>query len=113
MSARARRSSGAAAHGLAALPNLGVRSASMLDAAGIHSEAELRALGAVAAYARVKRSGARPGLNLLWALEGALSGIPWQIVAREHRTSLLLALEDEDRGASAGLAGNHDGQRSN
>ena len=34
----------------------------------------------------------------LWALEGALSGLPWQVVAREHRTSLLLALETLDRG---------------
>jgi DNA transformation protein len=36
-------------------------------------------------------------LNLLWALEGALSNIPWQVVAREHRTSLLLALEQCER----------------
>jgi hypothetical protein len=40
---------------------------------------------------------ARPGnnasLNLLWALEGALTGLPWRVVAQEHRLSLLLALE--------------------
>ncbi len=30
-------------------------------------------------------------MNLLWALEGAISGLHWQEVAREHRTSLLLA----------------------
>jgi hypothetical protein len=39
-----------------------------------------------------------PGLGpksaaLLWAMGGALSGLHWQHVAREHRTSLLLALE--------------------
>jgi hypothetical protein len=35
-------------------------------------------------------------LNLLWALEGALSGLSWQTVTREHRLSLLLALEALD-----------------
>ena len=92
---RARRS---AAKELAALANLGPRSAEALVAAGILSFAELRQLGAVAAYARVRRSNPRVTLNLLWALEGALSGLPWQVVAREHRTSLLLALETLDRG---------------
>ena len=54
---------------------------------------DLRALGAVPAYARVKAHTPGASLNLLWALEGALSGLPWQTVAREHRASLLLALE--------------------
>jgi DNA transformation protein len=36
---------------------------------------------------------------LLWALEGALSGEHWQQVAREHRTSLLLAVEERERDA--------------
>ena len=65
----------------------------MLAATGIGSLDELRALGSVAAYARVKATGANASLNLLWALEGALSGLSWQQVAKEHRTSLLLALE--------------------
>lgn len=78
---------------LAGLPNLGPTSAAMLQAAGITRLAQLRALGAVRAYERVRRSGARVSLNLLWALEGALTGLPWQTVAREHRTSLLLALD--------------------
>lgn len=81
------------------LPNLGPSSARMLAAAGIRTQEELRALGAVAAFSRVRRTGGRPSLNLLWALEGALTGLPWQEVAREHRTSLLLALEaHEGRG---------------
>lgn len=78
---------------IAALPNLGPKSRDMLAAAGIRSLDELRRLGAVAAYAQVRRSDSRASLNLLWALEGALSGLHWRVVAREHRTSLLLALE--------------------
>lgn len=82
-----------AAAALAAQANLGPASAQMLVAAGISCMAELQRLGAVVAYAQVKRHDPRASLNLLWALEGALTGLPWQTVAREHRTSLLLALE--------------------
>ena len=78
---------------LAALPGLGPKSQAMLAAAGIPDLATLRRLGAVAAYARVKRNDPRASLNLLWGLEAALTGLPWQTVAREHRTSLLLALD--------------------
>lgn len=69
----------------------------MLVSAGITTHARLRELGAVAAYARVCKADRRASLNLLWALEGALTGLPWQTVAREHRTSLLLALEEHQR----------------
>jgi hypothetical protein len=86
----------------AALPGIGPKSRAML-AAGILSLDDLRRLGSVAAYARVRRTGANASLNLLWALEGALSGMRWQDVARRHRTSLLLALESHEarEGASA------------
>lgn len=79
------------------LPNLGPKSQQMLKRAGIKSYEQLRALGSVAAFAQVKRSGVEPSLNLLWALEGALTGLPWQVVAREHRASLLLALESHEQ----------------
>ena len=78
---------------IAELPGLGPRSEAMLAGAGIKSVAQLRRLGSVRAYAKVKATGANASLNLLWALEGALTGLPWQVVAREHRLSLLLALE--------------------
>lgn len=90
------------ADAIAHLPNLGPQSQQMLAQAGIHTLADLRALGAVAAYVQTKRSGARVSLNLLWALEGAITGLHWQDVARDHRTSLLLALEDCERGAKGG-----------
>ena len=88
------------------LPNLGPKSQRALASAGITSVAQLRQLGSVAAYAQVKRRGGAVSLNLLWALEGALTGIGWQDVARLHRTSLLLALEDyEHRTNGPGLEG--------
>lgn len=75
------------------LPGLGPKSRAMLEAAGLASADEIRRLGAVRYYARVKASGCNASLNLLWALEGALTGMHWRDVAREHRTSLLLSLE--------------------
>jgi DNA transformation protein len=81
---------------LAGLANLGPKSERMLATASITSLAQLRELGSVAAYARVKRAGCPASLNLLWALEGTLSGLHWQEVARLHRLSLLLALEEHE-----------------
>lgn len=73
--------------------NLGPRSREMLAKAGIVSEAQLRTLGAAAAYVAVKRAGGKPSLNLLWALEGALTNRDWKEVAKKDRLSLLTQLE--------------------
>ncbi len=83
----------------ASLANLGPKSHCLLQAAGIHTYDELYRLGAVRAYVRVKEGNANVSLNLLWALEGAISGERWQVVARERRTSLLMALDDAQRRA--------------
>lgn len=83
-----------AAPALADLPNLGPRSAAMLGQAGICTLAQLQALGAVQAFVRTKAQCPSVSLNLLWALEGALSGRPWRQVAEQDRLSLLMALED-------------------
>jgi DNA transformation protein len=79
---------------LADLPNFGPKSQQMLEHAGIHTIEQLRELGAVRAYVQVKRSGACSSLNLLWAMEGALSGQHWREVAKNERLRLLLELED-------------------
>ena len=82
---------------LAASLNLGPKSAAVLEKAGIASLQKLRELGSVRAFSMAKTVEPKVTLNLLWALEGALLGQPWQSVSREHRTSLLLALEDHER----------------
>lgn len=79
---------------IADLPNLGAKSQQMLALAGIHTIEQLRELGAVRAYVQVKRAGANASLNLLWALEGAMSGRHWQAVQKQDRLSLLLELEE-------------------
>ena len=85
---------------LAALPNLGPRSAAMLRKAGIRDIDTLRRLGSVRAYWTVKRKGIKASLNLLYALEGALTKTHWAKLPREERSRLLLeagALEDASR----------------
>lgn len=91
---RAAKARAAASADPDALPNLGPKSREMLEQAGFDSMARLREAGSVRAYIAVKRAGGRPSLNLLWALEGAITGRRWQDVARDDRTTLLLALED-------------------
>ncbi|MCZ4304188.1 TfoX/Sxy family protein [Zoogloeaceae bacterium G21618-S1] len=79
---------------LTRLRNLGPASARMLASAGIFSVASLQTLGTVAAFRRVQASVPGASLNLLWAIEGALTDRPWQDVARTERLRLLLALDD-------------------
>lgn len=82
---------------LADLRNLGDKSREMLAKAGIKTAAQLKKLGAVRAYARTKAVCPKASLNLLWALEGALSDRAWQDVAESERASLLMALDDVRR----------------
>jgi DNA transformation protein len=81
-------------HPLATLPGLGPKSAEMLAKAGIRTVSKLRELGAAKAYLKVRAVNDQASLNLLWALEGALTRKPWQEVARHDRLRLLLEVED-------------------
>lgn len=78
---------------------LGAKSEEMLAQVGITDPEKLRGTGAVEAYLKVKRAGLPASLNLLWALEGALTGEDWRYIAQAHRTSLLLALNHAEAGA--------------
>ncbi len=87
------KTSGARSSSLAEARNLGPKSVVMLNAAGLKTMPQLQTLGAAAAYAKVKRKSAGASLNLLWAMEGALTDTPWQTVASESRERLLLELD--------------------
>ena len=65
----------------------------MLAAAGIKTESQLRAKSSAAAFVAVKRAGCTPSLNLLWAIEGALTNRDWKEVAKNDRLSLLTQVE--------------------
>lgn len=82
---------------IAELKSLGPKSQQMLEAAGIRTIEDLTAVGSVTAFVRVRKVWPKASLNLLWALESAVTGIPWQVVARRHRTSLLLAVDEAQK----------------
>ena len=66
------------------LKNVGPKSAAWLRQVGVRTMDDLAALGAVAAFIKVKRAGFKPSLNLLYALEGAL------IVARSREDASVI-----------------------
>lgn len=71
------------------LPNLGPKSVSWLAEVGIHSADELRAVGAVDAYRRLKHWNPRQvGLNALYAMHAALAGVHWRAVDAETKANL-------------------------
>lgn len=65
----------------------------MLAAAGITTEIQLQTHGAAKAFVAVRQTGYKPSLNLLWAIEGALTNRDWKEVAKEDRLSLLMQVE--------------------
>lgn len=75
------------------LLNVGPKSAAWLRQIGIRSREQLVDAGALGAFVRIKRAGFRPGLNLLYALEGAILDCHWREVPEARRSELLAAAE--------------------
>ncbi|WP_407315019.1 TfoX/Sxy family protein [Pseudomonas sp. nanlin1] len=75
------------------LKNLGKTFVQWLHAVGIHTESDLRRLGAVDAYRAVKARGFRASKVLLYAIEGALADIHWNDVPDERKEALNKHLE--------------------
>jgi hypothetical protein len=75
------------------LRNIGPKSAAWLRQVGLRTLDDLAAVGPVEAYMRVRRAGFRPGLNLLYAIEGALNDTHWQDVPDARRVELVAAAE--------------------
>ncbi len=78
------------------LRGLGVVSARWLSSVGINDENDLREVGAVEAFARVRLAVApRASLNLLYALEGALRDVDWRSLPEDLKLSLRRAYRRE------------------
>jgi len=75
------------------LKGLGPKSEALLQGAGIQTPEALRSLGAVRAFDRLQKAGAKPSLNFLYALEGAIAGRHWQEIARFEKSRLLMELD--------------------
>lgn len=73
--------------------NIGPKSAAWLRQVGLRTLEDVAAVGTVEAFMRVRRAGFKPGLNLLYAIEGALLDCHWQEVPEERRQELILAAD--------------------
>lgn len=81
------------------LLNVGPKSAAWLRQVGIRSREQLIEAGTIATFIKVKRAGFRPGLNLLYALEGAILDCHWRDVPEARRAELV----EQAEAASVGL----------
>jgi hypothetical protein len=75
------------------LRNIGPKSAAQLRQVGVRTLDDLRAVGSLEAFVKLKRAGFKPSLNLLYSLEGALLDCHWQQVPDERRSELILAAD--------------------
>lgn len=88
------------------LRNIGPKSMAWLRQTGVRSLDDLKAVGALAAFVRVKRAGFKPSLNLLYALEGAILDCHWQEIPDSRRSELIA-----DAGAAVALLPQPKGRR--
>jgi hypothetical protein len=77
------------------LRNIGPKGMAWLRQTGVRTLEDLRAVGALAAYVRVRRAGFKPSLNLLYALEGAILDCHWQSIPDTRRAELIQQAEVE------------------
>ena len=75
------------------LRNIGPKSMAWLRQTGIRSLDDLKAVGSLNAFVRIKRAGFKPSLNLLYALEGAVLDCHWQELPDDRRSELIIAAE--------------------
>ena len=73
---------------LSDLLNLGPTSSGWLRDVGIETYEDLERLGSVQAFLLVDASREGVSLNLLWALEGALRDVRWDLLPPEVRAEL-------------------------
>ncbi len=69
--------------------NVGPKTGAWLRQVGVYSIADLKRLGAVETYLKVKRAGFRPSLNLLYALGGAIENCHWTELSDLQKNNLV------------------------
>ena len=81
---------------LLALKNLGIASVNILRAIGINNYDDLKKMGSVKAYRRIKQRGINVSKVMLYALEGALLDVHWKDIDPEHKARLVVQAEEEE-----------------
>ena len=77
------------------LKNLGMASVNILHAIGINTYDDLKSIGSVEAYRRVKARGINVSKVMLYALEGALLDRHWNALEPDLKQQLVESAEQE------------------
>ena len=80
------------------LLNLGPASEAMLHTAGITGVEQLEELGSIEAYLRVREVRPDASRNSLYALEGALLDVRWDLLPKDLRARLAQAADEAAAG---------------
>ncbi len=78
------------------LKNLGMASVNILRAIGVNTHADLKHLGAVEAYRRIRARNISVSKVMLYALEGALLDIHWNDIPPDLKANLVQQAEQPD-----------------
>ncbi len=70
---------------LTKLPNIGPVLAEKLNQIGVSTYDDLAEIGSVEALIRIGQTDITAFANMLYALEGAILGVRWHNIPREHR----------------------------
>ncbi|MFO1390420.1 TfoX/Sxy family protein [Cellvibrio sp.] len=76
------------------LKNLGMASVNILHAVGINTYADLKKIGAVEAYLRIKARDINVSKVMLYALQGALMNVHWNDLSPELKLQLVNEAEN-------------------
>ena len=80
------------------MKNMGPKSSEWLASVGIHTLDDVAKLGVVEAYKRVKAVYPdRVTLSLLWGLQAALLGLPWNELPQDIKEELRRQVDDPHR----------------
>ena len=85
---------------LSDLPNIGPRSQEWLNTVGLYVLSDLEDVGAVEVYRQLKELDFPVTLNLVYAVQGAIMGCPWNHLPpdiRENLKSRVLALDNNSK----------------
>ncbi len=74
--------------------NIGPKSALILQSIGINSREQLQKIGPIEAYYRLKSSGAKTSLILLYALYAGLNNRHWTDIDAQEKSQLQIELEE-------------------
>ncbi|MFT6103132.1 MAG: DNA transformation protein [Candidatus Endobugula sp.] len=79
--------------------NLGTASINILHAVGVNSYDDLKSIGSVETYRRIKKRNIHVSKVMLYALEGALMDVHWNKLSPEHKEQLLADADETSTSA--------------